>query len=462
MKIYDDSGTGADDDVSVWRPQQQAAQGFWSLGDVAMDSHDEAPRNAFLVKEEGTVLAPPTDYREVWDDRGSGGDIDGSIWEPISPAGYTCLGAVATNGYTKPSLNAIRCLRSDLTILGKGSKVWDDAGSGADEDVSIWQADARDYTGLTSSTFHASSSHSAPSSSPYRVLDKRKTSLFSAVAEQGDHGRAVSLRPTVNLAPSERYNPSSVGFFLENTHSDGGYLTTNTPLGCASCTDPAFLNGQEPGRAPMYAEIIPKTDREGRSTSIVDTIYWMFYPYNNGKRVCIGVEARGTCLGGWATFGNHVGDWEHLTVRSQRGLPYQVVLSQHSGSVTFAFGDKHLRLGDLNESALHVEVFSAEGAHALYPDSGDHTYQKIFSGSRLVDVTGYGTRWSGEPLITFAWHPAGTYAPDLVWMNLTERWGNAEDGCDIKPEIGECTLNAGPTPPQQKDFAQPPLDAPVG
>nr|WP_253894823.1 Vps62-related protein [Corallococcus exercitus] len=59
-------------------------------------------------------------------------------------------------------------------------------------------------------------------------------------------------------------------------------------------------------------------------------MYWNFYPYNNGKRVCIGWYSPWGCVGGYSTFGNHVGDWEHLTVRFIDGRPALVYLSQHA------------------------------------------------------------------------------------------------------------------------------------
>ena len=37
--------------------------------------------------------------------------------------------------------------------------------------------------------------------------------------------------------------------------------------------------------------------------------------------MCVGLEEFGICLGSVRTFGNHVGDWEHLSLR------YSVLLS---------------------------------------------------------------------------------------------------------------------------------------
>ena len=42
--IYDDSGTGANDDVAIWRPDLSQYPGFYSLGDVTMGSYGVARR----------------------------------------------------------------------------------------------------------------------------------------------------------------------------------------------------------------------------------------------------------------------------------------------------------------------------------------------------------------------------------------------------------------------------------
>ena len=117
----------------------------------------------------------------------------------------------------------------------------------------------------------------------------------------------------------EIYFPGTVPDFLANTHVSNGYLVTNEALGCDSCTNPAFLDGRRDlHNVPAYASIIPRND--GVTTDIV---YWMFYPYNAGKRVCIGYYANwwpiNGCVGGYSTFGNHVGDWEHIVIRFVHG-----------------------------------------------------------------------------------------------------------------------------------------------
>jgi len=454
--IYDDSGTGADDDVSIWRPNLASYPGFFSLGDVAMDSHGRAPANTFLVRGSGDALARPVGFRWVWDDKGSGGDQDGSLWEPVAPAGYTCLGTVATPNYSKPSTDVVRCIRSEYTVPGKPAKVWDDSGSGADHDAGLWQSDPRDHLGLPPSTFVARPSHGDPGGDArYRVLNKRLTDAPVLAGRPVDATVTRLLAPRVRLHPQERFFPSSAQFHLANVHESGGYLVTNEPLGCDDCTGPAFLDGQRPDQVPVsaYAEIVPRTEG-GAPTNVTDVFYWFFYPYNQGKQVCIGLDTPAGCAGEYERFGNHVGDWEHIAIRFVDNLPARVFYSQHSGGKEFAFGDKRVNL-----AGWRPLVYSANGSHASYPNLGVHVYRELPNGGVLADDTAAGQLWDTAPaLVPFRWQRPGSYAGSLAWLNITSRWGNPKSGCEIsEPITGECVLNDGPTGPAQKGYAQPPL-----
>ncbi|EDO25893.1 predicted protein, partial [Nematostella vectensis] len=130
-------GSGADDDVSIWRPH--GAEGFYRLGDYAVASHNKPSNPAALVaKDDGSgALAKPVGYSRVWSDAGSGADRDVSLWKPTAAAGYQCLGLLATSGAT-PGLDDMRCVWRGLLIQGGSFEVWNDSGSGADKDVGIY------------------------------------------------------------------------------------------------------------------------------------------------------------------------------------------------------------------------------------------------------------------------------------------------------------------------------------
>ncbi|WP_431419222.1 Vps62-related protein [Actinokineospora sp.] len=455
IRIWDDRGTGADGDVSVWRPHVGLYPGYHSLGDIVMKGYG-APSNTFLVRDEADFLARPTGYRWIWDDKGSGGDYDGSLWEPIPPMGYICLGSVANSGYYPPSTDVVRCLKSTYTLPGVAGKEWDDSGSGADDDVSLWQSDPADYRGLSTSTFVARQGHSdSGGAQRYRVINKTLTREPALSGSPVTTATARAFAPRVWMHPGESYFPSSVEFHLSNVHESKGYLVTNQALGCDSCTDPAFLDGVRPNSAAVstYAEVVHRTDN-GVPTNVTDIVYWMFYPYNDGKRVCIGLMSPSGCIGGFSTFGNHVGDWEHVTIRFVGGLPTKVYYSQHADGQEFTFGDKRIRL-----TGWRPDVYSAKGSHGSYPGTGVHVYRGLPNGDQLKDETGSGVLWdTASALVAFTWQPRGTYTGPLAWLNITSRWGNPKSGCAIsEPVSGQCVLNDGPEGPMLRDYSQPPL-----
>ncbi|SEU36467.1 Vps62-related protein [Stigmatella erecta] len=452
--VYDDAGTGANGNVSIWRPNLGQLPGYYALGDVAMPSHGQAPRTAFVVSGEGNLLARPTGYTWIWSDWGSGGTHDVSFWAPVAPSGYTCLGSVATLGYSAPSTELIRCVKSEYVLPAGSGWVWNDSGSGADYDLALWQANPLDHRGLGASAMVAQGHHGNPEGGRFWVLNKSATANPELQGTPVEASTALQYAPRIWLHHEESYFPSSAEFFLPNMHEANGHLVTNQPLGCDSCTDPQFLDGQRPDQThvPAYAQIVTRT-QGGVPTNITDVIYWSFYPYNNGKRVCVGWYTSLGCVGAYSTFGNHVGDWEHLTVRFVDGRPAQVYMSQHADGQTFTFGGKEVAL-----SGWHPEAYSAKGSHGLYPDAARHTYETLFNGDALHDDTSRGVAWNtwDRPVI-FNWQPMGTFTGSLSWLNITSDWGNEAAGCDniVSQQSGECVLNSGPTAPLKKGFASP-------
>ena len=76
--------------------------------------------------------------------------------------------------------------------------------------------------------------------------------------------------------------------------------------------------------------------------------------------VCVGIDTGSGCLGEWKTFGksfnininpclliswksktiiagNHVGDWEHVSLRLQRGQPVEMYLGVHRYTLLLSF-----------------------------------------------------------------------------------------------------------------------------
>ena len=284
--------------------------------------------------------------------------------------------------------------------------------------------------------------------------------------------------PRVYFPANEPYFPSSVDFafpHLERFAVGGGdhWVRTQAALDSPSDTLPFFVGELE--TAPVYAFW---ADKGG---GVVDLVYWIYYPYNRGKSVVDTI------------WGNHVGDWEHVTVRLQGDAdegyaPTQLYISAHSFGGAYAWGE-----GVELHEGTHPVVYSAWGSHGMWAAPGDHTYQTIGEEvlgvcvtlvcADLVDETSAGIAWdtwevvegfdffAQEGLGEQAW-PAwmsedfadlGLGDPTVPGQGPIFRWGNPEDcsvlgvPIDITDLIGVCRLEDGPTGPVSKNTWGPEL-----
>ncbi|XP_078506473.1 uncharacterized protein LOC144766277 [Lissotriton helveticus] len=91
---------------------------FYPLGDTAVQGYPKPKYPGLSVKDDGKELVkPPLDFKEVWNDKGSGGKTDVTLYRMLPQPGYICLGDVAVASYfTKPDKNAYRYPATDLYI----------------------------------------------------------------------------------------------------------------------------------------------------------------------------------------------------------------------------------------------------------------------------------------------------------------------------------------------------------
>ena len=87
-------------------------------------------------------------------------------------------------------------------------------------------------------------------------------------------------------------------------------------------------NEKQHARPSTYGDQVSSYEQQYTVT------YWMFYPYNQGKKICaknfgflfgymFKPKLNGMCWGEEITMGNHVGDWEHISIRfsvSSKGI----------------------------------------------------------------------------------------------------------------------------------------------
>ncbi len=144
--VWSDRGSGADQDLSVYRAKP--APGYFTVGGFAIDSHEtKRVRCIIALRPDAAnvdggrrLLAPPSGWEMIWDDKGAGAEQDGSFWRATAPDGFVCLGHVAQSGYAAPRLPNYRCVNACMVQrVEAGQVIWTDRGSGADRDFSLYR-----------------------------------------------------------------------------------------------------------------------------------------------------------------------------------------------------------------------------------------------------------------------------------------------------------------------------------
>jgi hypothetical protein len=269
--------------------------------------------------------------------------------------------------------------------------------------------------------------------------------------------------PRIWMAEGEAYMPSSVEWaFPEQErylNGDGNYwLRTRDSLPEPSSVLPFFYGDLD--SSVIYAFWVEKEIEIGdRTQELVDIVYFVYFPYNRGKEIV------GT------VWGNHVGDWEHITVRlgwsyaSDTGwilAPKLVYVSAHDfgGVYDWASLDKTDR--------THVVVYCAWGSHGFWKSAGDHPYHSIPWLGDLIDECSAGTAWDTWLSIEAFDYDLETGLGGSTWPSWMSRdftspgtgdpsdpasgpifrWGNTERGCSDR--FGACRLENGPTGPTSK------------
>ncbi|WP_308581592.1 Vps62-related protein [Pseudomonas extremaustralis] len=180
--IWDNKGSPNASPVGFWRPVPSAdfLTDYFPLGDYAVAGHHNINKKIVMAvvceatpqteddRINGKALMPPDEFERVWDDKGSKAYSDGSIWRPIPPSGYVAMGLVASRGYDKPSRNSVRCVRADLVIASYINElIWNNKRSPAKLDFSAWSISppgaAAGEVYLSPGTFVGAASYTKPS-----------------------------------------------------------------------------------------------------------------------------------------------------------------------------------------------------------------------------------------------------------------------------------------------------------
>jgi hypothetical protein len=264
--------------------------------------------------------------------------------------------------------------------------------------------------------------------------------------------------PIVKMHPDEEFFPSSVEYFMRYVHDENNFFTTVQSLREPSDYTLPFFRGElESKSPPVYAISVPKPSL---GADVTEVHYFFFYPYNRGKNVCIGkfVKTFGVgCVGGYSTFGNHVGDWENIKITFHGETPVNLNASVHDSSNDYPLTNVADPFVSISHQETHPIVYSAKGSHGTYVKPGRMVYKTLPNDELIDDTADGGLEWrTYENVVVIPYHVKGQYPAEFSFMNFSGRWGNPKDGCGIVEKIsGECILNDGPTGPAYKSAVNP-------
>ncbi|XP_014521588.1 uncharacterized protein LOC106778171 isoform X1 [Vigna radiata var. radiata] len=325
----------------------------------------------------------PLDFSLVWGENGRNLKTLGVyFWVPEPPAGYKALGCLVTTKPVKPFLDEMCCVRTDLTYRCEPYRQLLTAGSSIPEfSFQVWSLRPCDRgilgKGVSVGTFFCSNGWwTMTEDVPVACLKNLNPALQAMPNLQQIHALIKHYGPTVFFHPQEIYLPSSVEWFFNN----GALLYTKG----VSAGEKIDANGSNlPGGGTndgQYWIDLPRDDKRElvkrgnlKSAKVyvhvkpvfggtfTDIAMWVFCPFNGPATLKIGIKDIPLSM-----IGEHVGDWEHFTLRISNfsGELYSIYFSQHSGGEWVDACDLEYIEGN------KAIVYSSKSGHASYPHAG--------------------------------------------------------------------------------------------
>ncbi|KAL8521417.1 hypothetical protein ACS0TY_011802 [Phlomoides rotata] len=386
--------------------------------------------------QSGDILKQPTGYT-LLSTQASSSKGSAYFWLPTPPDGYKAVGLVLTASPEKPSDDKIRCVRSDFTDeLERDRWIW---GQGAVESaggMSLYGLRPKNRgtkaQQLSVGTFVIENSTTTTSDGNYTIplsCLKKKNSSLSAVPNISQIEALVkTYSPYIYFHPKETYFPSSVNWYFSNgallykTGEESNPIPiepngSNLPQGGSN--DGSYwldlpVNQQEKERvkkgdlqsAEGYIHVKPVL-----GATFTDIQIWLFYPFNGPATAKLGIIEH-IPLG---KIGEHVGDWEHVTLRISNfdGILYKVYLGQHS---TGTWVDSCLL--KFREGNKFVG-YSARNGHGSY-----YKEEVVLQGGGSIGIRN-DTEKSDMVMDTGAKFTvvAADGVVEPPWLNYTRKWG---------------------------------------
>ncbi|XP_010549647.1 PREDICTED: uncharacterized protein LOC104820762 [Tarenaya hassleriana] len=441
------SSRGKSNSASFYRPVE-IPEGFYCLGHYCQPK-DQPLRGYVLaarasskpvnIKDDHTEDLPPlrkpVSFSLVWssDSDKNGG---GYFWQPNPPVGYKAMGVVVTDRQDEPEPEEVRCVREDLTESSEACDMI--LGVGSDCPFRVWSTRPCERgmwcPGVTVGTFfcctHDLSSENALDIACLKNLDP---TLHSMPNLDQVHALIEHYGPTVFFHPEETYLPSSVPWFFKNGallyrhgKSEGQPInSTGSNLPAGGLNDSEYwidMPEEKEARSNLEKGNLESSElyvhvKPALGGTFTDIVMWIFCPFNGPATLKIGLLTLPM-----NRIGEHVGDWEHFTLRisNHTGELWQMFFSQHSGGgwveasdIEFINGNKPI-------------VYASKHGHASFPHPGMYLQgsEKLGIGVRNdVAKSKYGLDGSRRYRIVAAEYLGEGAVEEPCWLQYMREWG---------------------------------------
>ncbi|KAK1282688.1 hypothetical protein QJS10_CPB22g01245 [Acorus calamus] len=434
---------GGPDNLGATFFRPSTPDGFSLLGYYCQPNNKSFSGWALVARAiENGALAPPTDYTLVWSSQNPSKTIKqdgtGYVWLPLPPEGYNSVGYVVTGSPDKPSFDEVRCVRSDFTEQSENeSSVW------ATDGFNVYNT--RPVTRGTQATGVPVGTFSAITPPTVVSLKNKAFNSYSCMPNMPQiQALMKAYAPWIYFHPDERYFPSSVNWYFKNGarlhQKDSGNAVPIDPDGSnlpqGGSNDGLYwldLDGKareaaikgDLGSAESYLHVKPML-----GGAFTDVAVWVFYPFNGPARAKVGPINVG--LG---RIGEHVGDWEHVTLRvsNLNGELRRVYYSEHSAGSWVEASDAEFK-GEGN----NVAAYASQNGHAFYPKAG-----LVLQGPSggVVGIRNDAARGkygmdTGERFSVVAAEHLGEVVVAPGWLDYRREWGPKID-YDVDKEVGK-------------------------
>ncbi|WCJ19045.1 hypothetical protein M5689_001356 [Euphorbia peplus] len=450
-KVWATHEGGPDNAGASFYDPSQLPQDFFMLGCYAQPNNQPLYGWVLAAKDDEAVgtLSKPVDYTLVWSSESLKIKQDGFgyFWLPVAPDGYKPTGLVVTNSSTKPPVEKVRCVRSDLTDQYQTDTwIW---GSGKTNDpngfnILSLKPNNRGTQSMSVSvgTFGAQNGNVnvVNNISCLKNINPKNVSYMPNLTQIQAIFQAYS--PLIYFHPDEAYLSSSVNWYFTN----GALLYKKGDESNPVAIDPTGSNlpqgGLNDGEYWLDLPVDEKSKERVKKgdlqesevylhvkpmfgATFTDIVIWVFCPFNGPAKAK--VEIINVSLG---KIGEHVGDWEHITLRISNfnGQLWGVYFSEHSGGTWFSASELEFQNGNkfVGYASLHGHAMYSKPGMVLQGNNGIGIRNDCAKSKMVLDT--------GNKYSVMAAEYLGDEIVEAGWVNYLRKWG-PKISYDVNDEI---------------------------